>query len=197
LSKSQKFADSTKTKNDFKQMITIIIGTNRSKSEANNFGKQYYRELIAKDEQVNYLHLKDINPALYHPEMYDEPIQAELLAIQKQYILPADKFIFIIPEYNGGMPGAIKMFIDALSIYKRDETFSNKKAAIVGVASGRAGNLRGMEHLTGILHYLNTTVLPNRQPYSSIHKLMDKSGNITDTTTLQIIQNHVEQIIKF
>ena len=178
-------------------MITIIIGTNRSKSEANNFGKQYYKELTEKGERVNYLHLKDINPALYHAEMYDEPIQGELLAIQEQLILPADKFVFVIPEYNGGMPGAMKMFIDALSIHKRDETFSNKKAAIVGVASGRAGNLRGMEHLTAILHYLNTVVLPNRQPYSSIHKLMDKSGNITDATTLHVIQQHVEQIIKF
>lgn len=178
-------------------MITIIIGTNRRKSEANNFGKQYYEALTEKGETVNYLHLKDINPALYHAEMYDEPIQAELLAIQEKYILPAEKFVFVIPEYNGGMPGAVKMFIDALSIHRREESFSNKKAAIVGVAAGRAGNLRGMEHLTGILHYLNTIVLPNRQPYSSIHKLMDKSGNITDAATLAVIQNHVEQIIKF
>jgi chromate reductase len=178
-------------------MITIIIGTNRNKSKADNFGKQYYKELTARGEKVNYLHLKDINPALYHPEMYDEPIQAELLAIQEKYLLPAEKFVFVISEYNGGMPGAVKMFIDALSIHKCAETFSNKKAAIVGVASGRAGNLRGMEHLTAILHYLNTIVLPNRQPYSSIHQLMDKSGNITNTETLQIIQNHVEQIIKF
>jgi NAD(P)H-dependent FMN reductase len=178
-------------------MITIIIGTNRSKSEANNFGKQYYKELTTRGEQVNYLHLKDVNPELYHADMYDEPIQAELLAIQEEYILPADKFVFVIPEYNGGMPGATKMFIDALSIHKRDETFSNKKAAIVGVASGRAGNLRGMEHLTGILNYLNTIVLPNRQPYSSIHQLMDKTGKITDKATLEAIQNHVEQIIKF
>ena len=178
-------------------MITIIIGTNRTKSEAGNFVKQYYNELVRQGEDVNLLHLKDISPNLYHAEMYDEPIQKGLLEVQEKFMLPAKKFIFIIPEYNGGMPGAVKLFIDALSIHERNATFSQKKAAIVGVAAGRAGNLRGMEHLTGILNYLNTTVLPNRQPYSSIYKLVDKSGKITDEATLKLIEQHVEQIIKF
>ncbi len=95
------------------------------------------------------------------------------------------------------MPGALKLFIDALSIYERSLTFGGKKAAIVGVSTGRAGNLRGMEHLTSILHYLEIVVLPNRQPYSSIHQLMDNNGVIVDATTEKIIENHVRQIIAF
>lgn len=178
-------------------MITIIVGTNREKSQAENFGKKYYNLLKSKGEKVNFLHLKDIDTTIYTPDMYDSELDKSLLDLQDEWLLPTDKFIFVIPEYNGGMPGALKIFIDAISIRKRAATFSGKKAAIVGVSSGRAGNLRGMEHLTGVLNYLGTVVLPNRQPFSSIHKLMDTQGNITDIETLQIIEKHVEEIINF
>lgn len=178
-------------------MITIIVGTNRKKSEAKNFGKKYYELLKSVNQNVNFLHLKDVDTSIYNPDMYDESLHQDLLKIQDDWLIPTNKFIFVIPEYNGGMPGALKMFIDAVSIRKRPETFDGKKAAIVGVSSGRAGNLRGMEHLTGVLNYLGTTVLPNRQPYSSIHKLLDKQGNITDEPTIEVIKKHVEQIIIF
>jgi NAD(P)H-dependent FMN reductase len=178
-------------------MITIIVGTNRKKSKAGDFGKKYYDSLIKLKDNVNLLYLKDVDTSVYNPDMYDEDLNQNLLKIQDEWLIPANKFIFVIPEYNGGMPGALKMFIDAISIRKRSETFEGKKAAIVGVAGGRAGNLRGMEHLTGVLNYLGTIVLPNRQPYSSIYKLMDKQGNITDESTLRTIENHVTQIINF
>lgn len=178
-------------------MITIIVGTNRSKSEAGKFARHYEQELVNKGQQVNFIHLKDIAPELYHAEMYDEPLQTVLLDLQDKIMIPTEKFVFVIPEYNGGMPGALKLFIDALSIRLRDETFSGKKAAIVGVSAGRAGNLRGMEHLTGVLNYLNTTVLPNRQPYSSIHKIMNKAGELVDEGSNQVLKQHVEQIINF
>lgn len=178
-------------------MITIIVGTNRNKSEAGKFAKYYEQELVNRGKKVNFIHLKDIAPDLYHAEMYDEPMQQTLRDLQDEIMIPTKKFVFVIPEYNGGMPGALKLFIDALSIRLRNETFSGKKAAIVGVSAGRAGNLRGMEHLTGVLNYLNTTVLPNRQPYSSIHQIMDKSGVLIDELSNIILKAHVEQIINF
>lgn len=178
-------------------MITIIVGTNRRKSEAGNFAKKYYDLLTTQGQTVNFLHLKDVDTSVYNPDMYDNTLHHDLLKIQEDWLIPTNKFVFVIPEYNGGMPGALKMFVDAISINERPATFEGKKAAIVGVASGRAGNLRGMEHLTGVLNYLGTIVLPNRQPFSSIYKLLDKAGNITDDSTIEVIKKHVEQIIKF
>jgi NAD(P)H-dependent FMN reductase len=86
------------------------------------------------------------------------------------------------------------LWIDALSIRKRAATFGGKKGAVVGVAAGRAGNLRGIDQLVGILHYLNMTVLPHLQPYSQINKLLDENGTITDANTLEVLQKHVERI---
>jgi NAD(P)H-dependent FMN reductase len=49
------------------------------------------------------------------------------------------------------VPGSLKLFIDACSVREYKQNFKGKKAALVGIASGRAGNLRGMDHLTGVM----------------------------------------------
>jgi chromate reductase len=83
----------------------------------------------------------------------------------------------VSPEYNGSFPGVLKLFLDALSVKDYKKTFSGKRVSLIGVASGRAGNFRGMEHLTGIFNYLNMIVMPNKLPISSVEKVIDEKGD--------------------
>jgi NAD(P)H-dependent FMN reductase len=180
-------------------MITIISGTNRKNSGALQFA-QYYKKIIATrtDEPVKLLALEEIPHDWFHPDMYSKgKISRSLVDIQDAFILPATKFLFVIPEYNGGFPGVLKLFIDACSVRKYAENFQGKKAALAGIASGRAGNLRGMDHLTGILHYLGAVVMPNKLPISSINKLTDDEGNLVDKETIGVIEKHVEEFLAF
>jgi NAD(P)H-dependent FMN reductase len=66
----------------------------------------------------------------------------------------------------------------------------------VGVSSGRAGNLRGMDHLTGVLNYLKVTVLPNKLPISRIYKLV-KDNKIEDEATKKTIEQQLNELIDF
>jgi NAD(P)H-dependent FMN reductase len=180
-------------------MITVIAGTNRKGSETAHFAKHLF-DVLKKEskEDVKFLDLQDIPHDWFHSAMYAADTQTVSLAkIQDDCILPAEKFIFVIPEYNGGFPGVVKMFIDACSVRNYADNFKGKKAAIVGVAAGRAGNLRGMEHLTGVLNYLGTTVMPNRLPISSIGGLLDKDKNVKDKETIKVLQEFSESVVKF
>ena len=67
---------------------------------------------------------------------------------------------------------------------------------MIGVASGRAGNFRGMEHLTGILNYLNVLVMPNKLPVSVIEKNISENGTIEKTTSL-VLSSFLEEMIVF
>jgi NAD(P)H-dependent FMN reductase len=58
--------------------------------------------------------------------------------------------------------------------------WANKHVCLVGVADGRAGNLRGLEHLTGILHYLKMHVYHNKLPISGVNKMMNGEGGFTE-----------------
>lgn len=180
-------------------MITVISSSNRKDNKCRIFAEHYVAMLKTKgNETVELLALEDIPHDWFFPEMYEGEDQALSLAgIQDKYMLPADKFVFVSSEYNGSFPGALKLFIDAISVREYKATFKGKKAALVGVATGRAGNLRGMDHLTGILNHVGTIVLPNKLPISKINALLDTNENIIDKDTLKAIEQQIDEFYAF
>ena len=68
---------------------------------------------------------------------------------------------------------------------------------MIGLASGRAGNLRGMEHLTGVMNYLGCVIMPNKLPVSQLEKIIDEKGEITDKESLSTIKKQIKDFIVF
>jgi chromate reductase, NAD(P)H dehydrogenase (quinone) len=179
-------------------MITIISGTNRPNSKTLLFANQFYEIFQAKtDDTVHFLNLEDLPANIINDMMYAASGQSKTLAkIQDKMIVPATKFYIVSPEYNGSFPGILKLFIDACSVREYKASFKGKKAGLVGIADGRAGNLRGMDHLTGVLHHVGTTVMPAQLPISSLKTLLTPEGKINDAT-LKVMEAHVEQFLNF
>ncbi len=180
-------------------MITIISGTNRKDSLTKAFAEKY-REIISKQTQkkVRFLALEDLSHDWFSDKMYeDEELSENLVGIQEEYILPANSFVVFSPEYNGSYPGVLKMFIDACSVRKYKQNFKTKKVALVGIADGRAGNLRGMGHLAAVFNHLGAITFPNQLPISKISTLMDEKGQITDKMALEVMSDHAKEFLKF
>ncbi len=180
-------------------MITVISGTNRKESETEKVAQMIAENLTrVGKEEVRFLSLVGLGEGLIHEDMYAEEGQSKQVAeLQNRYILPAQKLWFVFPEYNGGIPGILKLFIDAVSVRDLEESFYGKKACLTGVSTGRAGNLRGMDHLSNILNYLQVTVLPNRVPISSIAKLKDQDGILNDPLTIDVLQKQAKELLDF
>jgi chromate reductase, NAD(P)H dehydrogenase (quinone) len=166
-------------------MYTIVAGTNRKGSNTLKVAQQYQQLLAAKGLETTLLSLENID--LQHRD-------AAFEALEQQILIPTQTFLFIVPEYNGSFPGALKMLIDT---GKSHMIWWHKRALITGVSTGRAGNLRGMEHLAGVLNYLKITVYPGMLPISVVDKLMDTNGKITDAGTLQAIDAQLEGFLKW
>jgi hypothetical protein len=66
----------------------------------------------------------------------------------------------------------------------------------VGIASGRGGNLIGIDQLVTVLNYLQVNVMPQRLPISRIEDLLI-DGEIKDETTLKLISQFVDRFVKF
>ncbi|MEM9885453.1 MAG: NAD(P)H-dependent oxidoreductase [Bacteroidota bacterium] len=178
-------------------MITVISGTNNKGNKTRIFAQHIYHSLQSKtDTPVEYLALDEIKHDYFFPEMYKSPANG-LIKIQDELILPAQKFIIISPEYNGGLAGVLKLFIDACSVRQYSANFKGKKVALVGVASGRAGNLRGMDQLTQILSHVGAIVMPNKLPISSIGKILNEENEIVLDSTLKAIDKHLDDFLLF
>ena len=165
-------------------MYTIISGTNRIGSHTERVAKEYQQILKKKNINARIFSLENLDVLHRTPE---------ILLIEQEILIPTKKFIFIIPEYNGSYPGVLKALIDNSDI---KNVWQYKKALLTGVATGRAGNLRGMDHLADCLHYLKMNVHFNKLPISVIDKVMDENGHL-DEETLDVIDGQISEFIVF
>ncbi|BDS12483.1 NADPH-dependent FMN reductase [Aureispira anguillae] len=180
-------------------MITVFSGTNRKNSRTHIIAQYIYQTLKEQsNEEVRFFSMEELPTDLFHADMYSEAGQSKALSsIQDEYLIPANKFYFVVPEYNGGIPGALKLFIDACSVRQYAASFhGGKKAALVGVSSGRSGALRGLEYMTGFLNYLTISVLPNKLPISSIETLLEKD-QLVDKETQKVVQAQITEFLNF
>ena len=180
-------------------MITIVQGTNRPDSNTEFVSRQVGQLLINQGyTTVRYVSMANLPAELMTTAVYAKHNFPEALEkLQDEFMIPAEKFIWILPEYNGSFPGVLKFFIDVLSVRKADETFRNKKSLLIGVATGRSGNIRGMDHFTSILIHLRSLVFPRLLPVSRIGELMDENGNIIHAPTLDVLDDHIREFIAF
>lgn len=163
--------------------ISIISGTDREGSRT---------EQIARDIQVmmneagvasTLLSLRQLPRDLDALGLYGGSSPA-MQGIIDAHITPYDKLLFVIPEYNGGFPGMLKVFIDAIP----PKRFHGKLAGLVGVSDGHAGNLRGLDQFQAILNYLRVDVPWLKPKLSHVDRLVDANGAITDERA--ILQLH-------
>ncbi len=173
-------------------MITIISATNREESNTLKLARYYQKQLKAKGFESELLSLCDLPHDLLFSDLYGK--RSEAFKIIQNKISATSKFLFIIPEYNGSFPGILKVFVDACTF---PESFFGKKAALVGLSTGKYGNIRGIDHFTGICHYVNIHVLPLRIHIPAISKEFDENGDLFKEDTLKFVNQQIENFISF
>lgn len=166
-------------------MITVISGTNRANSMTLRTANIYYQFLQQRGMQVSLLSLEQQQVWERGPSM---------LALEQQFLIPAEKFVFIMPEYNASFPGILKLMMDNSDIKK---CWWYKKAMLTGISDGRAGNLRGIEHMTSILNYMKVNVLYNKLLLSKINEEVSKEGELLNQATALNINQQIDQFLIF
>jgi NAD(P)H-dependent FMN reductase len=170
---------------DKSPIITIISGSSRDDNNSKKVALEYQRLLRLKEVESALLSLDELD--VLHRN-------ADFLEMENRFLIPASKFIIIMPEYNGSYPGILKLMIDNTDVAK---AWAHKKVLLTGVSTGRAGNLRGMEHLTGSLLHMKMNVHHNRLPISQVNKLMNEQFQFADQATLQAIQAQLDDFLTF
>ncbi|MEM9022322.1 MAG: NAD(P)H-dependent oxidoreductase [Bacteroidota bacterium] len=174
-------------------MISVFCATNRPLNVSRKIASFYQELLQSKGQEAQLLSLEDLPVDFaFNNEVYGDD-NAEFREVVRTYVAPVNKFVVVAPEYNGSIPGVFKAFIDGIW----PEMLAGKKVALVGVASGRAGNVRGMDHLTNIFNYLEVQVLPYKLPISGVDNLLDESGTLTDRKTIDVMEKQIEALVDF
>jgi len=174
-------------------MITIIVGTNRLNSKSRKVTEFYQNKLDVLGIPSQIIDLSDLPEDFIVSALYHNTGKNEKFNEIRQEIERAEKYIFVLPEYNNSVPGVFKAFIDGLSY---PNALLDKKCALVGISDGVSGNALGLSHITDIFNYLGMHVLPLkvRIPYMKKNFV---DGVVTDEFINKLINDQIQRLAAF
>jgi chromate reductase len=165
-------------------LVTIVSGTNRPNNLSIKVAKRCQDFLEGQGIATELLDLADL-PREIAFDYLEENARTGFLPYQ-QLVDSTTHFVFVAPEYNGSIPGILKLFIDACDY---PGSFRGKSAALVGIAAGKAGNERGLNHLRDILTYFGMDVFTQHVTVGKIREKLAADGAFRDEIADQILRS--------
>ena len=173
-------------------MITIISGTNRPGSNTRKVTtviEGVYRDLRVPTRVID---LQNLPAEIFSPAAYaSKPAAFTPFA---QNVLDASGLVVVTPEYNGSLPGVLKLFIDHL---KFPESFEGRPVCFVGLAAGMWGALRSVEQLQAIFGYRNAFIFPKRVFAPGIGQALNAAGQFIDADITERLRDQANGFIDF
>ncbi len=173
-------------------MITLIVGTNRPGSNSRKVAAQVEEIYAELKVPLHVLDLAHLPPEIFSPTSYAEKPRA--FQPFAEAVLNSAGLHVVSPEYNGGIPGVLKYFIDML---KFPESLINRPVCFVGVAAGMWGALRPVEQLQAIFGYRYAFIYPERVFLPAINDLLDARGRLKDAELLGRLKTQANGFVDF
>ena len=116
----------------------------------------------------------------------------------KDAIASVDAVLFVTPEYNRSIPGALKNAIDWASRPWGTNSFARKPSAIVGTSPGKIGTAVAQQHLRSILAFCNSPLMNAIEAYIEFTpNLVTDDGEVTNPSTKEFLANYMREFHGF
>lgn len=116
----------------------------------------------------------------------------------KDAIAAVDAVLFVTPEYNRSIPGALKNAIDWASRPWGDNSFARKPSAMIGTSTGKIGTAVGQQHLKSILSFCNSPQMNAVEAYIEFTPgLITDDGEVTNASTAEFLTTFMREFHGF
>lgn len=151
--------------------IVSILGTSRPGNFTSKALALVNEELL--EEGVD---LTTIDPAEIALDFPGGP-ETEGSKVIQDALESATGVVIATPEYHGSFASALKLIIENLGFPSK---LSGKPIALLGVASGRIGAIKSLEHLRSVCSHVGGIVLPGPVSVAGVRRVFDEAGNCLD-----------------
>ena len=116
----------------------------------------------------------------------------------KNAIAGVDAVLFVTPEYNRSIPGALKNAIDWASRPYGQNAFARKPSAVIGTSPGKIGTAIGQQHLRSILAFCNSPQMNSIEAYIQFEAgLITDDGKVTKPAVEEFLRNFMTEFHGF
>ena len=116
----------------------------------------------------------------------------------KSAIADADAVLFVTPEYNRSIPGALKKAIDWASRPYGPNAYTRKPSAIIGTYPGKIGTAVAQQHLRSILAFCNSPLMNSIEAYVQFEDgLISADGHVSNASTREFLEGFMAEFHGF
>jgi chromate reductase len=136
------------------------------------------------------------NLPLYSPD-YDSDYPPEATAL-KEAIARADAILFVTPEYNRSIPGALKNAIDWASRPWGQNSFHHIPAGVIGASVGAIGTALAQQSLRAVLSFCNARQMTSPEAYIQFSRdVFTEDGEVTNEATAEFLRNYMNEYLDY
>jgi chromate reductase len=147
-------------------------------------------------EQLEFREIPIGGLPLYSPD-HDADYPAEARAL-KAAIEGSDGILFVSPEYNRSIPGALKNAIDWGSRPWGTNAFARKPTGIAGASIGKIGTAVMQSSMRGVLSFLDAPQLNAPEVYVQVEPgTFAEDGTLLDDTLAQFLRHYMAEYCAF
>ncbi len=167
--------------------VAVIVGSLRKES----FNRKVAKTLMLLAGPKLDMEIVEIGQLPLYNEDIDvtpPPLYTEF----REKIKGFDGVLFVTPEYNRSVPGALKNAIDVGSRPYGHSAWSGKPAGVMSVSPGAVGGFGANHHLRQMLVFLNMPAMAQPEAYiGGISKMFD-GDTLTNDSTKAFLQTFVD-----
>ncbi|WP_405216946.1 NADPH-dependent FMN reductase [Agrococcus sp. Ld7] len=151
-------------------------------------------KLAPADLQCSFIEIDTLG--LYDRDLDgDYPPEATAL---KKAIEASDGILFVTPEYNRSIPGALKNAIDWASRPWGTNSFARKPVGIAGASPGGIGTAVGQQHLRSIMAFCNAPLMNEIEAYITFKEDdYDANDNVVNESTKEFLETYMRSFDNF
>jgi chromate reductase len=143
-------------------------------------------------EDLNFTEIPIGNLPLYSPD-HDAGYPPEALAL-KESITRSDAVLFVTPEYNRSIPGALKNAIDWASRPWGQNSFHHIPAGIIGASVGAIGTALAQQSLRAVLAFCNARQMTAPEAYIRYSpEVFHGDGEVIDESTAAVLKDYMTE----
>lgn len=170
--------------------VAVVVGSLRKESINRKAGLALAR-LAPEHLKLEVVEIGDL-------PLYDEDVEAAGAPAAwtrfRDEIAAADAVLFITPEYNRSVPGALKNAIDVGSRPYGASVWSGKPAAVMSISPGAIGGFGANHHLRQSLVFLDMPILQQPEAYvGGGFTLFGEDGELTNEGTKGFFQTFIDK----
>ncbi len=132
------------------------------------------------------------NLPLYSPD-HDSDYPPEATAL-KEAISRSDAVLFVTPEYNRSIPGALKNAIDWASRPWGQNSFHHIPAGVIGASIGAIGTAVAQQSLRSVLSFCNARQMTSPEAYIRYSpEVFRDDGEVLDDALVTVLTDYMEE----